>query len=638
MRYIFFILLLWISNIKAQVLRSADGNTKLNEDSLVVDSGRRDSTVVFIPTAQDYQFKTRLGSYKTFDTAFTINQYERFTQYNNQDNFGKIPFFNIGLGFQDLVFSTNEEQNLNLLPTNKFHIIKGIDDILYYDVKTPTTAFVYHNGVNNGGALQSTYTQNIGQNFNFAVEYSGLRSKGFYRRSLAANNRFTISAHYLSKNKKYEAYAHYTHQNINAEENGGINSLDQFLNDSRFKNRENLEVNLSASDSRFSYRRYYYSHEFRPVSSEKFPFKLRHTIYHQGNKYDFNLSTAEAYWQNQGGGQVLSGMPLGSRKFSENLSNTLSLLWDDSRFKLNAGLRYQNIKLGTNSLMAPQPETENRLGVVGDLEINLWDKLNLNAFLELSRGGVFGNYLRSANTLRLEPIKDYFIDAEVNFQSVAPSFNALVNASPYPNFNYHFTNFKNENTLEIGGRLKLKWWDTQVSAKYFRVDHYTYFDALGQPQQSGTALNISQIGGETTLKYGKFHLNPKILVQSALSNTDLFPMPNFIGRLHFYFQTPAFKKAADIQTGLKIYYFSKFNSRVYLPMLNEFGLPNAQSYSIGGQPIASAYFNMKVKRMLIYAEAQHFNTTFMKNQSYTAPYYPITDFRLNLGIVWYLFY
>jgi hypothetical protein len=42
--------------------------------------------------------------------------------------------------------------------------------------------------------------------------------------------------------------------------------------------------------------------------------------------------------------------------------------------------------------------------------------------------------------------------------------------------------------------------------------------------------------------------------------------------------------------------------------LNEFVLSNSGT-SIGGQPIADAYFNMKVKRMMFFVEAQHFNTT-----------------------------
>jgi hypothetical protein len=35
----------------------------------------------------------------------------------------------------------------------------------------------------------------------------------------------------------------------------------------------------------------------------------------------------------------------------------------------------------------------------------------------------------------------------------------------------------------------------------------------------------------------------------------------FIGRANAYYQAKAFKDAAEIQTGIKVYYFSKFNSR-----------------------------------------------------------------------------
>ena len=114
-------------------------------------------------------------------------------------------------------------------------------------------------------------------------------------------------------------------------------------------------------------------------------------------------------------------------------------------------------------------------------------------------------------------------------------------------------------------------------------------------------------------------------------------MPNFVGRINAFYQTKAFKNAAEIQTGVKVYYFSEFKSRDYFPVLNEF-VSSTNPFTIGGKPIADAYFNMKVKRMMVYAQAQHFNTTFMKNKSFAAPYFPIYDFRLNLGIVWYLFH
>ena len=641
MKLFLFYLFLFSYSLTAQTLNKTDSIRVKPSDTLVVDSGVKDSLKIFKPTIDDYTYQTQFSDKKIFDINLTPDKTFVFSQYNDQDNFGKIQFANVGSGFQPLVFEVDIEQNLSLLPTNKSYFIKGIKDIKYYDVKTPTASFVYHNTVRNGAVLHSTYTQNISKEFNFAIEYTGLRSQGNYLNSLAANNNTQFSGHYLSKNGKYEAFAHFIHQNVNNQENGGIEDLDLFLNgNSDFNNRENLQVNLNSSNSQFSYRRYYFSQEFKPFNSEKFPFKIRHTIFHQGNKYYYNQASPERYYFADP--LELYDYPSSSKKYSKNLSNTVSILFDKENFKLDAGVRHQMIKLGVGTpfptaLNFPEELSENRIGAVGNLVIKLWNKVELNSNLEFSSGKEFGSFVRSQNLMRFEPIPDYFVNAKVNFQSASPSFNLLLNPSVYKKFNYHFQDPKNQTITEIGGDVNLKWFKSSLFANYFRIDNYTYVDAQALPQQSSSSMNISQIGGEATFSYGKFHLNPKVLFQSAIGNKDLLPMPNFVGRANVYFQSKAFKDAAEIQTGVKVYYFSKFASREYFPVLNEFILPNENSYSIGGQPIADVYFNLKVKRMSFFVEAQHLNTTFMKNKSFTAPYYPLYDFRLNLGIVWYLF-
>lgn len=642
MKYIFLVIFFCATVIEAQIIKKPQlQNKNAERDTLVIDKGGKDSVKIFKPTIKDYLIQTQFSDKKIFDTVFTVDKSYQFSQFNNRDNFGKIQFANIGSGFQDLVFSVNKEQNLSLLPTNKSHFILGIDDVKYYDVKTPTTSFVYHNAMKQGAALNSTYTQNIGKNFNFAVEYMGLRSQGIYRRSLAASNNFVFSSHFNSKNGRYQFFTHYIHQNVNNEENGGLEDVSLFLgDDSRFNNRQNLSVNLTASDSRFSLRRYYFSQEFQFVNSEKYPFKLRHTIFHQANKYRFIESSSESYYTSS----YVDDFDTYAYKFSKNLSNTISLVFDKKTFKLDAGFRHQLINLGTDrelpaavGVVIPTENKENRLGAVGNLEIKLWDKVDVKTFLEYSNGKSFGNYIRSENLLKLEPIKGYVLNAHVNFQSAIPSFNYLINPSFYQDFNYNFSNAQNQSVTEIGGNINLKWFDSSVFANYFRIDNLAYFDTDFLPKQSAETMNISQIGGEATFKYRKFNLNTKLLFQSALSQKELFPMPSFVGRVNIFYQTEAFKNAAEIQSGIKVYYFSKFNSRDYFPVLNEFVLSTSGT-SIGGQPIADAYFNMKVKRMMFFVEAQHFNTTFMKNKSFTAPNYPIYDFRLNLGIVWYIFH
>jgi len=640
MKYLLLLSFVFTIFINGQQVNKTDSN-KISSDTLKVDSGEKDSMEIYKPTINDYQVKTRFSEKKIYDTTFTIERSYIVTQYNKKDNFGKIQSANIGSGFQNLIYEKNTEQNLNLLPENKSFYIKGENDINYYDVKTPTTTFFYNNAMKNGGQLQTTYTQNVGKNFNFAIEYMGLRSQGLYTNSLASSNNTIFSGHYLSKNGKYEAYAHYIHQNINNQENGGVADINAFLSgDDNLNNRQNIETNLTGAESRYSYRRYYFSQEFSPFDPAKYPFKLRHTIYHQGNKYYFSETSADTDFFDS---VSITGFPLGSKKFSNNLSNTFSLVWDNEKFKLDAGFRHQYLTFGNKNayplLNIPGYFKEQRIGAVGNLQIKLLDKIQLKSFLEISKGSQFGDYVKTTNQLVFEPIKGYLVEGRVNFQSAYPSFNYLVNSSHYVDYNYYLQNPNNEIVTQLGGTVRLaKWFDTQLLVDFFKIDNYTYFNSSAMPQQSSSSLNISQIGGESTLKYGKFNLNGKVMFQKALNNQDLLPMPDFIGRINLFYQTKAFKKAAEIQAGVKVYYFSKFASREYSPILNEYILPGTNGYSIGGQPIADIYINMRVKRMYFYIEGQHINETFMQNKSFTSPNYPIYDFRLNLGIVWYLFH
>ncbi|WP_294199974.1 putative porin [uncultured Chryseobacterium sp.] len=642
MKYILSIIFFFSLTIEAQVVNKTDSNKLPKEDTLVIDSGKKDSLKIFKPTINDYLYQKQFAEKKVFDTVMTFDKTYLFSQYNNRDNFGRAQVANIGAGFNPLTYEVIPEQNLALLPTNKSYWILGVDDIDYYDVKTPTATFIYHNSMKNGAALKSMYTQNIGKRFNFSLQYSGLRSQGMYRNSLASNNNTLFTGHYVSKSGNYELFAHYLHQNVNNQENGGI-AVDSLFQqgDSNSRNRQNMQVNLASSSSQFSYRRYYLTHQFAPFNSDKIPFKIRHTISHQGNKYYYSQNAPESYWYDVPQ-QLVSNGPLGSKKYSDNLSNTVSLVWDNEKFKLDAGVRYQMLKFGTNEinlpvLQIPTEIKESRLGAVGNLQVKLFDKIQLNSFLEFSNGSQFGTYLRTANNLKFEPVKDYFVNAKVNFQSAYPSFNYILNTSIYNNYNYYLQNARNQTVSEIGGSLGLKWFRTELFANYYRIDNYTYFDSNAMPQQSGSSVNISQIGGDATFSYGNFHLNTRLQFQNVLTNKDLLPLPGFIGRANFFYQAKAFKKAAEIQTGIKVYYFSEFASRKYFPILNEYILPDASSFSIGGQPIADVYFNMKVKKMFFFIEGQQVGTFLSHNKAYAFPSYPVYDFRLNIGIVWYLF-
>src|SRR5690606_7665978 len=138
-----------------------------------------------------------------------------------------------------------------------------------------------------------------------------------------------FSGHYVSKSGNYELFAHYLHQNVNNQESGGITEDNLFQSgDSNYSNRQNAQVNLASSSSQFSYRRYYLSHQFTPFNSGKFPFSIRHIISHQGNKYYYNQTALEPYWYNDPA-ELVDGFPLTTKKYSENFSNTVSLIFNN---------------------------------------------------------------------------------------------------------------------------------------------------------------------------------------------------------------------------------------------------------------------------------------------------------------------
>jgi hypothetical protein len=422
---------------------------------------------------------------------------------------------------------------------------------------------------------------------------------------------------------------------------GGITPLYDALyqtGDKDINNRQTIPVLFSNSNSRFAYRRYYLSQLYSPFDVSKLPLKLKHTLQHQGNKYYYEMGDSDVLLFPD----AIPYKSLSSKKYSENLSNTFSVLYDAPKFRVEAGIKHQWISLATNTiLLAGNPilpeYKENRLGVIGNLWYQFSDQFNLNSTLDVSRGSDFGNYINTQNSLSFQPIPLYFVKANLNYRSSVPGFNFLLNSSPILRYTNSLSDFKNENSLNFGGEINLKWWQTKFSTQLFRIDQMAYFDLLGQAKQSSDPVSISQISGESTFKYGSFYFSPQVFIQNNLSGKEVMPLPQFIARANLYYLSRAFNNKVEIQAGMKIYYFSKFNSREYSPILNDYILPGTNSFAIGGQPIADAYFNFKVKKMFFFVEGQHFTTLLSPNKVYTAPHYPYFDFRLNMGIVWYLF-
>ncbi|MCB9202862.1 MAG: hypothetical protein H6604_07440 [Flavobacteriales bacterium] len=606
----------------------------------------QDSIKIYNPTWNDYKYEQGNKTY-TFDSTFTIKKMFERNNFTQKDIFNKLHFSNIGQTFQPLIYE-NSNESIDFIPYGKSHNLISQDEVRYFNVKTPTTEFSYNNGFREGHSLRTTFTHNITPRWNYAAEYYGLRSLGKYNRELSATNTFLFSSNYNSKNKRYNLKTHYIASNINNEENGGISksNLDDFIeNNTDFRQRDRISVNLNSSESKYHRRRYFLEQKLGLIKGIKqdstayFPIAIRNKTFYELSELGFSGGSDTLFFDTT---YLQENVKKGNSKFFKKFHTTTSAVFNwKEHLKFEAGVVYENLNyiIGNettiNSITIPRQIQDNRIGLSGSLNVNWNDKIQLNSNGNFSTGDYFKSTFKLNSDIALVPFKDYLLTGMFSIKSLPPQLNLLANQSYYKRFNYYLSNYENELTTEIQGRIHAKKYHSSAGIHLFNISNYTYINSDGKAEQSINPISIVQFNLDSDIRYRKFGLNTKITYQTIDDSDKIIPLPNLVSRLTLYYQTPAFKRAATLQTGVRLYYFSSFKAREFNPVLNEFMISNSD-VKIGSYPIFDVFFNMKVKRMQIFAEAQHINSSFSKDFR-VDPVRPFYDFRLNFGINWLIF-
>jgi hypothetical protein len=102
--------------------------------------------------------------------------------------------------------------------------------------------------------------------------------------------------------------------------------------------------------------------------------------------------------------------------------------------------------------------------------------------------------------------------------------------------------------------------------------------------------------------------------------------------MDIYFRTHIFKKAAVLQTGFQLMYFSEYYADAYMPELRMFYIQNNQK--IGNYPYLDVYLTLMVKRVRIFVKMSHLNSYLGDYRYYMAPSYPARDARFSFGASW----
>ncbi|TBN00834.1 hypothetical protein EYD45_13490 [Hyunsoonleella flava] len=607
---------------------------------------------------QDYLIISHDNDTTFVDTTLTIQKEYKFN-YLRRDNFGLMPFSNLGQTYNSLTF---DFQNTNLLPNfgaraRHFNYME-VEDVYYYRVPTPLTELFYKTAFEQGQLADSFFTVNTTPRFNFSVAYKGMRSLGQYQHILTSTGNFRFTTNYKTKNNRYNMRAHIVMQDLLNQENGGlrddmVENFEQGVPE--FLDRAIIEVNFENAESILRGKRFHLDHSFNIFnkvvkkalpktlndSTSTYKLSLNHIISFEDKSFQFDQTRQNSIY-----GEAFTSSNFRDRVTLERLYNQFEINYLNNElghFSVNVSNTHYNY--GYNKLVIFNDRTiTNRLKgniyAAGGKYRKFYRGFNIQGEAGVNIAGDFtGNYIKGEASYNVTD--DIFAKVAINHSSRAPNFNALLYQSNYQDYNWQ-NGFNNIEIQQLAFQIKYKQF-VNLSVDYSTISDYVYFkqdesitetEAIKAFQNNGT-INYLRAKLENEIRVGKFALNNTVLYQNVQNGNNVLNVPQITTRNTLYFSSDLFKRAMYLQTGVTLNYFTKYYMNGYNPILAEFYVQNEREF--GEFPRLDFFINAKIRQTRIFLKAEHFNSALTGYNYYSAPNYPYRDFTIRFGIVWNFF-
>ncbi|WP_282043541.1 putative porin [Winogradskyella flava] len=584
------------------------------------------------------------------DTTLSIKKDYKFN-YLQKDNFGLMPFANIGQTYNALSFNPADNEVTPLFGSRARHFnYLEQEDIKYYEVPTPWTRLTYKTAFEQGQMLDAFFSVNLSKQINFSIEYKGLRSLGNYQNALTSSGNFRFTSNYKSKNKRYKANGHIVMQDLLNQENGGLldDEVESFTSgDEDFIDRSVFDMNFDNAESILVGKRFFLNQFYDIIkkndSINKNSLAIVNMISFEDKYYQYKqTSPANDYFGDSFTSSINDKVTLENFRTSLNIEYYNNIIGD-----VSFGISYTDVNYGYNGVVLfpdesiPNRVKSNFLGLNASYSKTINSvSLRSDASLNLSDEFV-GSYIDSELSMKLN--EDILLKGGIYINSKLPNFNYLLYQSDYINYNwYNFEDFRNINTQQLKFSINS---DKYLNANLdiSNIENYTYFNLNSvidtnkviRPEQYNESLQYLRLKLQKEFRFGNFALDNTIMYQNVVSDEDVLNVPDLITRNTLYYSNQIFKKAMTLQTGVTLNYFTKYKMNGYDPLLAEFYTQNETR--LGGFPRLDFFINAKVRQTRIFLKAEHFNSAFTGFDYFSAPNHPYRDFTIRFGLVWDFF-
>ena len=589
----------------------------------------KDNSITHYFSAEGFEFP---GD-SLFSVENGLNSFQNYLVRNNMGNVGMAVNDGVwkesesGIGFR---YFKNNYQNYFYLPEN----------IKFYNTRSPFSDLMYVAGSKKEGYFKMTFAYNIKKNWNITVDFSRIRSEGFYKRSKTLGNFIGLSTNYKGKNNRYWLLVSGGFNSIKNEESGGV------MRDSDFVNRISSEriltdMNLQSAKQGVMTSgimvKQYLNMGTRSEDTASLGmiipanrFILISTYNNLALKYadDYPLG---GFYKNV----FYDSVKTFDTTFTYSIGNELEWKRVDNgnhigffkKIGFGGGIKDELIRVKQRAM----DSVMNNIILKAEL-FNLYSDYSLNWKGE---GRYIVNGCNKGDFKLGGIIRKKFFDSivEVTFRGSysvnSPDF--IFNKYASNNFFWN-NNFDKTKKWNIGGDFEMKRLKMLLGANYTIVQNDLYFDNFAIARQYSGAIPMFSSYLKKDFKLGNWHLDNSVLYQ-YVPDSMVIRVPSLILNHSLYFSiNKMFKGALDLQIGASVYYNSAYYANAYMPATGEFYLQNDAKY--GNYPFIDFFVNAKIKAVRVFVKIDHLNSGFTGSNYMITPHYPINERAFKLGVSW----
>lgn len=527
------------------------------------------------------------------------------------------------------------------------------EDALNFNTTTPFTRLKYFTGGGKGKAenlLDVWHVQNIRPDWSAGIRYNLISSDGRYMNQKAKSYNFSVFSAYERERVVLNLFLN--QNNGHFQENGGVKDP-TYITDSTGQKAENIPVKIASGDISNNYRNTNFQFQGQyHIGSKKELIQNEDTSFTYPAKIVFHFRTEDNEHRFKEG-----SIPPGFYKHSyidsvKNLDLIESQVYDLSgKFVLNehpkhkylpglyAGLDYKQAQFRQRTAYDSLTHTESfgksKYGgthiTAGLFNVDSTSWLNYDVSGRLCVLGHYAGNFRIDGYLEQALQKDrnsYFrVNALIELKETDPFFNRYTG-----NHNIWENDFKAEKTIQVRGQYINRRLRTELGMDWTNRFSYVYFDTTATPVQTSKALIVLTAWGREIFRLGHFHFDQTVYFQKS-TQEEILSLPTISLYSHNYFQHDLFKKALFLQTGIDIYYHTKFYSDNYMPSIMQFY--NQREQKTGGHPKIDLFLNLRIKRADIFVKYEHANYLLKDHGNFFSAFnYPINPAVVKFGIKW----